>query len=91
MHALVKTYAEVRGLDLRDLFRSAHISAFGHDAGWHALDEDVAEFKRIGKTPPYVIRFFLNIVGVSHESESSTSAIAASDADPVQALRRAGL
>lgn len=95
MHALVKTYADVHGFDLRDLFRVAYMGAFERDIGTStSLDEDVAEFNRIGRTPPYVIKFFLNIIGVQGEDtpgnvEQPIRQLVTTD--PVQALRRAGL
>lgn len=67
MKALVETHALVRGVSLRDLFRSAYMAIFGKDISQTALDDDLIGFKQ-GITPPYVIKHFLNMIGAKHES-----------------------
>lgn len=63
MKALVSTYASVRGIELRDLFRSAYLRAFQKDMPPHSLDEDLRIFNEQGVTPKYLINFLLSIIG----------------------------
>lgn len=63
MKALVLTHAEVRNIPLRDLFRTAYISAFQKDISSGSLDDDVKLFRSSGNTPPYVVKYFLKLYG----------------------------
>lgn len=62
MRALVETHALVRGISLRDLFRSCYMAIFGKDISQQSLADDLAGFNQ-GVTPPYVIKYFLNRFG----------------------------
>ena len=68
---LVETHAQVRGVSLRDFFRSCYMRAFGKDIPSGSLDDDVRNFVSKGVTPKYVINYFLNSLGANHESHPS--------------------
>ena len=71
MKTLVETHAQVRGVSLRDFFRSCYMRAFGKDIPSCSLDDDVRNFVSKGVTPKYVINFFLNHIGANRESHPS--------------------
>lgn len=63
MHAIVLAHAEVKNVPVRDVFRAAYMYAFEKDIPTQSLDEDVAQFEKVGITPQYVIRYFLELFG----------------------------
>lgn len=71
--ALVEVHAQVRGVSLRDLFRSCYMATFGKDISQNSLADDLVSFQQ-GITPPYVIKYFLNRLGGHHESPTNTQA-----------------
>lgn len=63
MRALVLVHAETRNVSVRDLFRAAYMERFGKDIPAASLDTDVETFHKKGDTPPYVIGYFLRLIG----------------------------
>lgn len=64
MRALVDSYAFVKGIDLRQLFRSAYLNKYQKDIPSEFLDQDVSVFERIGTVPPYMVDYMIGIYGV---------------------------
>lgn len=63
MHALVLAHAEAKRVSVRDIFRAAYMYAFEKDAPPRSLEDDLEAFHKTGNSPPYVIRYFLELFG----------------------------
>ncbi len=63
MQALVDSHIFVRKMEARDLFRSAYMRKFQKDIPPKSLEEDVIEYLKSGKVPPYLVDFMLDTYG----------------------------
>ena len=50
-------------MEARDLFRSAYMRKFQKDIPPKSLEEDVIEYLKSGKVPPYLVDFMLDTYG----------------------------